>query len=106
MINFISRRNHLLSLALRIVDVCQDTERAAPPCYLPGGAFEMLSQDNVLRIIAKLTSKQIESANIRGVFLDADPHGDPSFSNRLSIPSPVPGHGHGAGDAATQEEPA
>jgi hypothetical protein len=30
MINFILRRNHLLSQALRIVDVCQDTERAAP----------------------------------------------------------------------------
>ena len=36
----------------------------------------MLSQDNVLRIIAELTSEQIEATNIQGVFLDADPHGD------------------------------
>ena len=74
MINFNLRRNHLLSQALRIVDVCQDTERAAPSHELLWDAFEVLSQDDILRIIAKLASEQIEPANIRGIVLDADSH--------------------------------
>lgn len=57
MINFDLRRNHLLSQTLRIVDVCQDTERAASSFQLLEDTFEMLSEYNVLRIIAELTAE-------------------------------------------------
>lgn len=38
--------------------------------------FEMLSEYNVLRIIAELTAEQIHAADVRGVVLDADPYRD------------------------------
>ena len=34
----------------------------------------MLSQDDVLRIIAEFSAEQINAADIRGVLLDPDPH--------------------------------
>jgi hypothetical protein len=76
MINFISRRNHLLSQAPRIVDVCQDTERAAPCHYSFGQALTMLSEDDILGIIAKFTAEQVDPTHIRGRLLDADPYGN------------------------------
>lgn len=65
--------------ALRIVDVCQNTERAASSVSLLGDTLEMVSQHNVLGIIAKFTAEQIYAAHIGGIFLDADPH-----ENRLA----------------------
>ena len=34
----------------------------------------MLPQDDILRIVAKFTAKQIQPSNIGGVLFDADPH--------------------------------
>lgn len=34
----------------------------------------MLSQDNILRIIAKLTAKQVDTAYVHGIVFDPDPH--------------------------------
>ena len=43
---------------------------------LSRSTFEMLPKDNVLRIIAKFTAKQIDATYVRGVTLDPNPHRD------------------------------
>ena len=75
MINSILRRTYLLSQALHI-DVFQSTSAQRLPINLLGGASKVLSQNNILRIIAKFTAKQIHAAYIGGCILDPNAHRD------------------------------
>ena len=53
-------------------EISQITTYVAPSLLFFGNALEMLPQDDILRIIAKLTSKQIHSAYIDRIFFDTD----------------------------------
>jgi hypothetical protein len=53
-------------------EICQIRTHVAPAHLLFGDTLEMLSQDDILGIIAELATKQVHATNVGCIFFNTD----------------------------------